>query len=183
MDDKKKYAVGGESDDGLLILQKILHIPHKILQHHDVEDLSPIVLHDLGHDAHFSLSKAVYLVNNPDFDCLKGVAGFSCEECSMHHEDIWDEPHSFTHDMKHADFHNYTKNFSHNKCLGRCCIDPQNPDDLLELAERMGLKNPSFVSWGMRHNNQGILLFEEHQPGTARKKDLLKTAAPFLSLC
>ncbi|KKQ49307.1 MAG: hypothetical protein US69_C0007G0056 [candidate division TM6 bacterium GW2011_GWF2_38_10] len=183
MDEAKKVVFGGDSDNGLVLLQKILQLPNKILRHHDVEDLSPMVLHDLGHDAHFSLQKAVYLVNNPDFDCLKGVAGFDHHECELHKHDVWDEPHCFCHDMKNADFHNKVKEFSQNKCVGNMCIDTHNPDDLLELAEKLGLKNPSFITWGMRHSNQGILLFEDHQPAVARKKELLVNAAPLLSLC
>ena len=53
--------------------------------------------------------KLVELIDNPDFDHLKGVASFTKEECPLHQEDIWQNPESFAHDMSAAPYHHDIK--------------------------------------------------------------------------
>ncbi len=183
MDEINRVGNGGGWDVEECFVGDLLHLPHKIQQHHDVEDLAHLVLHDLGHDNHFGLDKAIYLVDNPEFNCLKGVAGFSKCECPLHRENVWEAPHAFSHDMREAEFHNNMKKFMQDASVRKHDIDVHNPDDLLELGVRLGLKNPSFFTWGMRHGNHGILLFEDVQTTRARRRDLLSNAASLLSLC
>lgn len=166
------------------MIEDLLHIPHKIQRHHDADELAPIVLHDLGHDNHFGFNRAIYLIDNPEFNCLKGVAGYCKDECALHHDNVWHSPHTFAHDMQNAHFHKATKDFSKNTCLGKHNdIDVDNPEDLIALGTQLGLKNPSFLTWKMRHGNHGILLFEEGHEICARRRDLLRHATALLSLC
>ncbi len=183
MNQAKHAGAGGTLELGDKVVHAILQLPHKILSHHDVDDLAQLVLHELGHDAHFGLTKAAYLVDNPEFDCVKGVAGFCKNECGLHRENLWEAPHAFGLDMKDASFHNTMKNFVQDTSVRRREVDIHNPDDLAALGDRLGLKNPSFVTWNMRHGNHGILLFEEGQVICARRRDLLTHAAALLSLC
>jgi hypothetical protein len=165
------------------IMHTLLQLPHKILCHHDVEDLAHLVLHELGHDNNFSLDKAIYLVDNPDFDCLKGIAGYSRQECQFHADNFWDDAAKFNHDMKAASFHNAIKNYLQNNSIKRKEVNLHDPDDLTQLGTTLGLKNPSFLTWRIKHGNHGVLLFEERQPQCARKRDLLNQATALLSLC
>lgn len=184
--DAVKETVLYDGDDGQTvgrIMQTLLQLPRKILNHHDLEDLAHLVLHELGHDHHFSLDKAIYLVDNPDFDCLKGVAGYSRQECQYHQENLWEKPEEFTDNMRSAEFHNAIKNYLQNNSIKRKDVDLHNPEDLAALGQTLGLKNPSFFTWPIRHGNHGVLLFEERQPQCQLRRDLLSHAAAMLSLC
>jgi hypothetical protein len=165
-----------------MVLERLTEMPSKILLHHEAQDLPHIILHDLSHDDIFGLDKAVYLIDNPDFDCLKGVAGYSRDECKFHKNDIWQDPYCFHSDMQHADFSSKLKQFLRNG-LKRNDINTHNDSDLVELGESLGLKNPGFLTWQMRHGNHGILIFETNEQFLEKKQNLLKHAAPLLSLC
>jgi hypothetical protein len=171
----------GEVDVGTAF-EKLLGLPSKILQYHDIEALPQIVLHDMSHDDVFGLDKAVYLVDNPDFDCLKGVAGFSKDECKFHREDVWHSPQEFDKEMKNAVYNARMQQFLRNG-IKRNDVDTHDPEDLAELGHFLGMQNPSFMSWRMRHGNHGILIFEVEGQRIARTKNLLTQAGPLLSLC
>lgn len=165
------------------MIHQITHLPHKILQFHDIDGLSQMILHELAHENTFNLKKATYLVDNPDFDHLIGVAGFCCDECRYHKNDLWKTPHSFVDDMKSATFHNDVKNFLKNS-LRRKDINLNDSDDVKELGHYLGMVEPGYFSWNMKHGNHGILIFDK---GTNVfddwEKKLLTNAAALLSLC
>lgn len=170
-----EYDVGG-------LFDRLICMPDKILHHHEVNALPQIVLHDLSHDDVFGLDKAVYLVDNPDFDCLKGVAGFSRDECKFHQSDIWNNPQDFHNEMKDASYNSKIQMFLRNG-IKRSDVDTHDQDDLVELGKSLGMQNPSFLTWRMRHGNHGVLIFEVDDQRIARKKDLLRHVGPLLSLC
>ena len=91
--------------------QRLLYIPQKILCHHEIEALPQIIMHDLGHKEHLDLNRATFLIDNPDFDFLRGVAGFCKDECKFHKSDLWEDPCSFHQDMSEAVFHKNMKCF------------------------------------------------------------------------
>lgn len=164
------------------VLEKITEIPSKILLYHEVQDLPQIVLHNLSHDDVFNFNKAVYLVDNPDFDCLKGVAGYSSDECQFHNHDVWQDPQHFHQDMESADFSSKLRQFLRHG-LKRKDINTHDEEDLTQLGQALGLKNPAFLTWQMRHGNHGILIFETNEQLFEKKHNLLKQAGPLLSLC
>ena len=164
------------------VFEKLTEIPSKILLHHEVQDLPQIVLHDLSHNDVFNFDKAVYLVDNPDFDCLKGVAGYSSDECKFHKHDIWEDPDHFHQDMQPAGFNSQLTQFLRSG-LKRKDINTHDDEDLTQLGQSLGLKNPAFLTWQMRHGNHGILIFETSEQILGKKQDLLKHAGPLLSLC
>lgn len=167
-------------DEGTL--QNLMSLPHKILGNHDVHGLEQMVLHELGHDHNFGLKKAGYFVDNPDFDCLKGIAGYCSDECCMHKQDMWENPQSFMSDMNKAEFHNSMNNFLHN-ALHKKDMHIHDENDLQELGARLGMNSPSFFTWPMKHGNHGILIFEDGQNGKLRRKDWLRNLIALLSLC
>jgi hypothetical protein len=166
--------------DGLLV-NKIMGLPHRILQNHEVPGLEQMVLHELSHDNCFGLDKATYLVDNPDFDCIKGVAGFCKQECGMHKQDLWQESHAFNNDMKSAEFHNNMMSFLRHGLKRNEHV--HDADDIRELGTKLGLQNPSFLAWPMRHGNHGILIFQADETKLASKKELLANVMALLSLC
>lgn len=158
----------------------LLELPHKILLHHDVNGLTQIVLHELGHNDSFGLSKASYLIDNPDFNCLKGVAGFCKDECRLHKNDLWDNPESFVHDMENAQFHHKISTFFDKSLVHNAT----SSDDAIKiLGQMLGMNNPLFLTWKMKHGNHGILLFEGEGSLISRRKSLLQNFVALLSLC
>jgi hypothetical protein len=163
-------------------IDHLLGLPRKILHHHDVEGLAQLVLHELGHDESLGLSKAGYLIDNPDFGCMRGVAGYSSDECAYHQHDMWHTPQTFSHDMQEAPFHKRLAQFSYTS-LQRLRNDEIDEDDVHALAQALGMSNPSLVVWRMKHGNNGLLLFEHDAHQAAHHKEIIQNVAPILSLC
>lgn len=164
------------------LMENIFRLPHKILQNYYVDALPQMTLHELGHKDCFDLKRAVYLVDNPDFDHLMGVAGFSKGECKYHKNNIWQEPCKFCDDMKPANFNNDVRKFL-KQSLKRKDIDLNNADDVKELGRGLGLEDPHYFAWNMKHGNHGILIFDEDQTLCPWGRNLLVSAAALLSLC
>ncbi len=62
------------------LLRCFTHLPQQILSLHKIDNATEYVLHSLCDAGCLDLQKAAYLVDNPDFDCLQGVAGFNKAE-------------------------------------------------------------------------------------------------------
>ncbi len=131
------------------LVHSVTHLPHKILNNYFLSELPQLVLHELGHDTCFGFARAVYLVDNPDFDHLVGVAGFCKNECKHHKENIWHKPSLFKEDMEEAHFHGEMKKFLRNS-LRRRDVDIHKSGDIKELGRAMGLNDPSFLAWNMK---------------------------------
>ena len=63
------------NDKHIDILDKLCHLPRKILSLHGHDNITELILHELCNEQCFNLEKAAYFIDNPDFDCFKGVAG------------------------------------------------------------------------------------------------------------
>ena len=164
------------------LLRTVLNIPSKIMNNHEVDGLSQLVLHELGHD--FWLKRASFLVDNPDFDCLTGVAGYHHDECKFHKKDIWSDPLAFEKDMQDAKFHRSVKDFSYGSSIKQRC-GSHAQDDLLELGSRLGMAQPNAFVWDLRHGNHGILLFECLPDCKLKNKStkLVEEVSALLGLC
>ncbi len=167
------------------LVYRLSQLPHMILKNHSLDGLSQMILHELGHGNAFDLKKAVYLVDNPDFDRLVGAAGFHCDECKHHKSDLWDSPHTFTKDMELANFHNEVRNIMCNS-INLQEKNLKNLNDCKELeniSKNVGISNPDFISWNMKHGNHGILLFEKPEKLEDSSRGLLENSTALLSLC
>ncbi len=170
-------------EDDLRLANHLSGLLHKVLAYHDVDGLPDMVLHELGHDNCFGLQKATYLVDNPDFDHLLGVAGFCKKECSCHKEDLWENPFIFKADMKEAQYHNDIKKFLR-ESLRRKDINLNDSGDVKDLGIHLGINNPAHFGWNMKHGNHGLLIFDKgEKPITSWRKELLANVAALLSFC
>jgi hypothetical protein len=169
-----------EKDKSLVDL--VTSLPNKILRYHNIDGLSQMVLHELGHDTAFGFDKATYLIDNPDFDHLVGVAGFCKNECAMHKNNIWDSPECFCSDMKEAHFNNDVRKLLNNS-FTRKEINLNDAHDVKELGHQMGIENPQYFSWNMKHGNHGIFLYEPNDQICLWRHGLLKNMSALLSMC
>ncbi len=135
------------------MLRNFAHIPRQMLAIHDRDNLSEFVLHSLCAKNCLNLSKAVYLVDNPDFDCLKGVAGFNKE--LENPAEIWKNAHQFSQHMQHCGFNKKVKGIS------RPSVQHGNRNKLLHsIADELHIVEPVVYEWPIKFDNHGILLLE-----------------------
>lgn len=131
-----------------------------IVQHHQRDNLSEFVLHDLCSEQGFNLRKAAYLINNPDFTCLKGIAGY-------HHPEVFDgvswlNPKDFTSHMQKAGFNQRVRSYTDNSLFATDAKE-LSKKKIHELIDYLEIEDPTYHTWQAKHNNQGILIFERPQ--------------------
>ena len=169
-----------EHDRGLIDV--VTGLPHKILRYHTLDGLAQMVLHELGHENGFGFDRATYLIDNPDFDHLVGVAGFDRQECALHKKNIWEHPECFCEDMQSAAFNNNVRKIV-NASFSRKEIDLNNAEDVKALGFELGIKSPHFFSWNMKHGNHGLFIFEKDAIACQWRQGLLKNMSALLSMC
>src|SRR3972149_6861847 len=86
------------------LLEYLSSLPKKMLSIQHYDNIPGFVLHDLCLSKNFNITKAAYLVDNPDFNCLRGVTGF-CKDEAYQSCDIWDAPEDFSKHILKCPFH------------------------------------------------------------------------------
>ncbi len=143
-------------DEGAL-LEKYGNFSKKLTRHHHVENLSEFLLHDICDTDLFGLTKAAYLVNNPDFACLKGIVGYHYPE-SFQLGESWLNPKDFTDHMKNSKFNNQVRAM---QIPAFSLKSYDYKDKIFKMAEELNMNQPLYHVWDLKHENQGIFLFEE----------------------
>ncbi len=159
------------------ILNHLSTLPQKLLSLHGTENTSAFLLHDLCNANCFDFSKAAYVVDNPDFDCLKGIAGFSAEEA--YGKDSWQTPELFVNHMQKAAFNNKVRSIL-KPSMARAKRSDADTSKL--VAEYLGLERPAYCSWRMKHDNHGILVYET-PASCAVNQDVILNGACLLGFC
>ena len=142
------------------LLVKLGGFSKNMVQNHHLENLSEFVMHDLCSQETFNLPKAAYLVNNPDFTCLKGVAGYHAPE-SFKKGSSWQSQQDFTSHMKNASFNQAVRGVNGQHVDRSNAAAQQAKID--ELARLFEMSNPQAHVWTLKHDNQGIFIFEQDQ--------------------
>lgn len=141
-----------------LILDRLSGLPKKMLQHNANENITDLVLHELCHNC-FDIHKAAYFVDNPDFDCLRGVAGYCKDDiCKVPH-DVWQNPKDFSMQLKSSPFNQRVRG------LQRASVkkEPRPDAEIVEdIARELQMGDHSYYSWDMKHDNHGIFVFEKN---------------------
>lgn len=141
------------------IIDNLRRLPRKMLNLHGLDNVTEFVLHELSSKSCFNLKKAAYFIDNPDFNCLKGVVGVSNVE--LHDiEDVWKHPELFTQYMAESSFNKNVRSLmahSHKK------NDMDHKDAAKIIADQLGLNDYSYYSWDMKHNNHGFLVCEKDE--------------------
>jgi len=151
------------------IVDNLRRLPRKMLLLHGKDNVTEFVLHDLCKNC-FNVHKAAYFIDNPDFNCLKGVVGISTEELA----DIGDSAR-----MQQSPFNQKVRSFeyqSHKK--------KGEPHDTVAeaIAKELGLQAYTFYTWDMKHDNHGFLVCEKNETGHPQD-DVVLDGLCLLSFC
>ena len=161
------------------VLSHLSCLPKKILSLHGTENIPEFVLHELCDKECFNIEKAAYFVDNPDFDCLKGVAGFAREEEFPNRRHLWQDPENFSNHMKECTFNKKVRTFvrpSHRRAK------QSDAQTVKEIAQSLGIKHPCHCSWKMKNDNQGLFVYEKE--GTCElPEDFFENALSLLAFC
>lgn len=163
-----------------IILNHLSRLPQKILSLHGRGDLTEFVLRDLCHKDCFNLKKAAFFVDNPDFNCLKGIAGFSHEENPTVCDHLWDHPERFMERIQESNFNKKVRGLDLHSL--HYVNDPQE-QVIREVADRLEIQHPLSCSLMIKHGNHGLLIFEKENPLDAFADEHLPHGLSLLGFC
>ena len=166
-------------DNHIDLLSHLGNSSRNMIQHHQRDNLSEFVLHDLCSPQGFKIRKAAYLVNNPDFACLKGIAGFYHPETFQ--GATWQEPKDFTSHMLQSPFNQHVRSFA-DKSLPAINSKDFTKQQLRELVDYLEIEDAAYHVWQSKHNNQGLFIFERPQD-TIVMQEHLYNFLHMLSFC
>lgn len=161
-------------------LHHIINIPRKMLLLHDNDHLAQYVLCDLSQERCFNFNKAAYFVDNPDFDCLKGVAGYARQELANMPEDIWGDSDSFVQQLQKSNFNHQVRDVLRASHKRGSYADDHLVED---VAGQLGLSKPHYCMWHMKHDNHGILMYETCTTEEEPSQDFIASGACLLGFC
>ena len=161
------------------LLKCFTHLPQQILSLNGIDNVTEYVLHSLCDEGCLNLSKAAYFIDNPDFDCLKGVAGFNKDEevytCDM----ALNDRASFKEHVSTCTFNKKVRDITAPSAR-RAAQDPARTVEF--LSHKLGFTNPLYHHWDIKHDNYGLLLFEQERPDELERQDFL-TGLSLLGFC
>ena len=162
------------------VLSCLSNLPKQIINSEHLENIPEFVLHDLCHNC-FNLNKAAYFVDNPDFNCVKGIAGFCESEGYSDHDNIWQHPETFSLFMQSSLFNKKVKNFeSHSSKRSNNSYD----ELVRQIANTVGIENPAYCLWDMKHYNHGLVVYEKTPlPEEDLFKEHFSNSLHLLSFC
>lgn len=164
------------------LTRRLSSLPKKIVSLHsqDSKNISEFLLHDLCQQDCFNLNKAAFLIDNPDFDCVQGVAGFSKSESYNDIDKAWQEPEKFTSFMQGAPFNQKVRSFCN------CSIKRNGKSytpHIDKIAETLELEKPAFYVWDMKHDNHGVLVYERDELDNDLLNEHLLNSLYLFSFC
>lgn len=162
------------------ILKCLSYLPKKIVAIHPIDNLPEFILYELCHTQCFDIGKAVYLVENPDFDCCKGVAGYSRAHHANAQNDIWGDPETFSLLMGSCPFNQKVRGFEQ-KSIHR---NGQSEEEIIaKIAKDLAFHSPGSVTWNMKHDNHGILIYEIENGDLEELHEHLSNGVYLFGLC
>lgn len=167
------------------LVSNLLQLPKHILRNAHAEDLPALILKKLASKKYFTLNKAAYFLDNPEFNVLKGIAGYDVNE-----DDDCDEVESLddlqTKSIKFlsGDFHTSVKNARMNSFYANHKNEADIKTALTEFAQKtLATENPIIYQWHSKHGNHGLFFCDpkEHSLVTNRSH-LLEFATNLLGM-
>lgn len=160
------------------LLSNLQELPRKMLLLYGMDNIPGFVLHELCHKNCFNIHKAAYFIDNPDFDCLKGVAGINHEE-GVIESDIWDNPDKFSQRMKTSPFNKKVRNI-----FQKSARNKHLENDIAHLlSQQLEMKQPKVFHWNMKHDNHGLLIMEDEEDNHIWDDKYLLNSIHLLGFC
>lgn len=131
-------------------------LPRNMMKHHGTTNLMEFVLHGICQEG-FGITKAAYFVNNPDFDFLKGMAGYYHPESYSAKNTMWDEKESFTSCMLTSDFNQKVRQL-HGKSFEKG--NQSEIETIKKLSSILEFTTPCYHTWDVKYDNHGLFMFE-----------------------
>jgi len=144
------------------MLHCLTSLPRKIIAVHELDNVPEFVLQDICDESCFNIIRAAYFVDNPDFNHLKGVAGFCRDEAVEAVDDIWEDPESFSKFMDESQFNQKVRNILVESIEANNHKHEQIVD---KLAPQLQFENPAWCSWDLKHYNHGLIIYEKADLG------------------
>ena len=161
------------------VLDVLSYLPQKLLRLHGVDNMTEYVLYDLSHNSCFAIPRIAYFVDNPDFNCFKGVAGINHEEvCDIN--DPWQEQEQFTSSMQRSAFNNKVRSIAYESTHDKTDYEQQL---LGAIAVDLGIAEAGYQRFSLKHGNHGVLLFDNAPHVTPEVRDILGRSACILGFC
>lgn len=160
------------------LLNRLHRLPRKIVQFNGTHNMSEFILHELSHSDCFNINKVAYFIDNPDFDCLKGIVGVDHTNGAFL-QNIWDNTSKFTSHMKCCEFNQQVRSFEGESLAKRSMAHTIIAD---AFADELGIERPCVYMWAMKYNNNGLLLLDKNDDHNILDEDYLMNSAHLLSL-
>lgn len=159
-------------------LLRLGNIPEKMIMTHGCENLAEFVLHELCHESCIAFSKIAFFVDNPDFNCFKGIAGISHNE-RFTQSDAWNNVTDFSEHMRNALFNQSIRSIARESVIRTGSQWEQCANN---LGETITVENPGWFMFSAKHGNTGLLVFT---PNTLNDHTRMTLAAgsSLLGLC
>ncbi len=171
--------------DGILkrrceLLQLVTALPKKMISLDHNFNHSQFVLHELSKNNCFNLPRVAYFVDNPDFNCFKGISGVNHQELGTSCVIDWTKPEVFDAQIGKSAFHQKVRAINmespmHNKRADKDVVD--------QLADSLALKEVTYCSWPLKHDNRGLLVYEKSNKNDPFVDEHLADALYLLSFC
>lgn len=176
-----------EQKDLIMRKQQLLYrlscLPKKIVAAHEVDNLAEFVLYELCHPECLNLGKAAFFVDNPDFDCLRGIVGISNEDHvhALDNQDVWQMHDVFSRTMKDSQFNSSVRAVS---CPSLAKSGMSVDQEVARIMQMLPLQSPAWCSFKTKHGNRGILIFEQKLEDKAHiVEDHIVSGASLLAFC
>jgi hypothetical protein len=165
-----------ECDRHHRLLERLTLLPKRMVTAHETANLAEFVLHELCDNDCFELRKAAFFVDNPDFNCLKGIVGIDHDRFK---QVAWDAHESFSDHMTHASFNNHVRSVNRASILRDEKTWQKHAD---ELADAIAVQHHEWHAFPVKHGNTGMLIFEPTSSWRDHA-DLIARGAALLALC
>ena len=142
-------------DKGFQALLCIAQLPKYMIQYTDRYNIAEFLLHSLSGQNCFNLSKAAYFIDNPDFNHLQGIVGY--HELESYKNNHWENPDLFAQHMQEKNFNKIVRAMSLPSIQRN---QKQHKDVGEELAYTLEINQPQILTWPLKHQNYGLLIFE-----------------------
>ena len=133
-------------------------LPQKMLALSFSDNLVEFVLHELCSTRCFNIAKAAYFIDNTDFNCLKGIAGFDkANEFTTGTQESWSSPEKFTRHMSGCRFNTKIRSLL---MPSSTRVNQPMPELIHSLSRTLDMHKPQYYTWMLKHDNRGILVYQ-----------------------